>query len=288
MYLRARFVISATCGLLPSRYWSNCDDYSLAPSFPIKNDSVVHHADQSGEYFTVVYDSRTKGAKYVVERLLKHAGDQKIDTKKRPAFYAEPSIEIDSFKVAHANSFFLFLTFAQIHPKDYTDSVYDRGHMVPSADFHHSKELNKATFSMANVCPQVLLLEYYLLSLTSIHDQAPGLNKGFWSRFEAWLRHLLATDQFEVCIISPLTLLTLRIDRLCVLVARAGSGGVHGPSVRSAVHRRRVGAHQPHHRGLPKAGARAHALLQSGGGQEEEQRWEQQWRQSFGSCRQKR
>ncbi|RYY82193.1 hypothetical protein EON63_13780, partial [archaeon] len=62
----------------------------------------------------------------------------------------------------------------QVHPKDYNDSKYDRGHLVPAADFMHQLNAYQATFSMANICPQ-----------------SPVLNKSFWAKFESWIRYYL-------------------------------------------------------------------------------------------------
>ena len=42
----------------------------------------------------------------------------------------------------------------QVTPRDYTNSGYDRGHMVPSADRTASEQDNSATFLMTNIFPQ--------------------------------------------------------------------------------------------------------------------------------------
>lgn len=42
----------------------------------------------------------------------------------------------------------------QVIPRDYTNSGYDRGHMVPSADRTASQQDNSATFLMTNIFPQ--------------------------------------------------------------------------------------------------------------------------------------
>jgi len=43
----------------------------------------------------------------------------------------------------------------QSNSKDYTNVPYDRGHMAPAADFICSPDIRDATFTMANICPQV-------------------------------------------------------------------------------------------------------------------------------------
>jgi endonuclease G len=49
----------------------------------------------------------------------------------------------------------LLYSFSQSTPKDYTNVAYDRGHMAPAADFICNPDMRDATFTMANVCPQV-------------------------------------------------------------------------------------------------------------------------------------
>lgn len=55
---------------------------------------------------------------------------------------------------------------------DYTNSGFDRGHMVPAADRSLSITSMKSTFIMTNVCPQV-----------------PALNRGAWKRLEDGCRN---------------------------------------------------------------------------------------------------
>lgn len=55
----------------------------------------------------------------------------------------------------------------QGRPADYRASGYDLGHMAPAEDFAWSAELERSTFSMANVEPQL-----------------PGLNRQGWERME--------------------------------------------------------------------------------------------------------
>ncbi len=62
----------------------------------------------------------------------------------------------------------------QVTPGDYTNSGYDRGHMVPSADRTFSKKDNSATFLMTNIFPQT-----------------PENNRGPWKELENYCRDLL-------------------------------------------------------------------------------------------------
>ena len=61
---------------------------------------------------------------------------------------------------------------------DYTNTGYDRGHLVPSADRVTSQPENDATFRLSNVAPQ-----------------SPRLNRVLWNNLEATLRRL--TQRFD-------------------------------------------------------------------------------------------
>jgi endonuclease G len=62
----------------------------------------------------------------------------------------------------------------QVTPNDYTDSGYDRGHMVPSADRTRSRQDNSATFLMSNIFPQT-----------------EANNRGPWRELENYCRDLI-------------------------------------------------------------------------------------------------
>ena len=62
----------------------------------------------------------------------------------------------------------------QVTPSDYTNSGYDRGHMVPSADRTASEQDNSATFLMTNIFPQTA-----------------ENNRGPWKELESHCRELL-------------------------------------------------------------------------------------------------
>jgi endonuclease G, mitochondrial len=71
-----------------------------------------------------------------------------------------------------------------VTPHDYTDSGYDRGHMVPSGDRTHQVRDNSATFLMTNILPQ-----------------APDNNQGPWVDLEEYCR-ILANKGKELYIIA--------------------------------------------------------------------------------------
>jgi DNA/RNA endonuclease G (NUC1) len=109
---------------------------------PVELDGKQHNQ------FIINYDKRTRSPKFVLELLIKSdsvcSGDVEAlaKSKKRKPFYSDPNIDSDLFK-----SF----------PKDYTNTVYDRGHMAPAANYVCSPNTRDATFTMANICPQVRL-----------------------------------------------------------------------------------------------------------------------------------
>ena len=145
----------------------------------IEKNNVIQHLDANDDNgFTLVFDKRSRNPLYVVETLKRKDNmnnDENNNYVKsndatlrdsshgRPAFFMEPSITKAIFKV---------------NPKDYNYSKYDRGHMAAAANYSNSAHLKKSTFTMANICPQ-----------------APLLNKGFWAKFEAWIRHQLLGAQ---------------------------------------------------------------------------------------------
>jgi len=57
---------------------------------------------------------------------------------------------------------------ASVFHNDYTNSIYDRGHMTPAADLCYNK---KITFDMINVVPQICTF-----------------NRRIWANFEKWIR----------------------------------------------------------------------------------------------------
>ncbi len=72
----------------------------------------------------------------------------------------------------------------QVIPEDYSEPVYDRGHMVPSGDRTNTIPNNSATFLMTNMVPQ-----------------HPDNNQGPWEEFESYCR-TIASQGNEIYIMS--------------------------------------------------------------------------------------
>jgi endonuclease G len=77
----------------------------------------------------------------------------------RGHFLTDASLPAGWYRVTHA---------------DYTDSGYDRGHLVPSDDRTHDRSDNDATFYLTNIAPQT-----------------HALNGGPWAALEERCRHLV-------------------------------------------------------------------------------------------------
>jgi endonuclease G len=90
------------------------------------------------QYFTICYDYKYKGAKYVGYQLKGNLVNKK-NIKKRPRFYSEKTIP-NKYRSKY---------------KDYVKSGYDRGHLANDASFDWSKKSQKKTYTMANIIPQV-------------------------------------------------------------------------------------------------------------------------------------
>ena len=91
-------------------------------------------------------------------------------SRAKASFYADAKVDMDVFR---------------IKPTDYNNSGFDRGHMIPAADFAVTQEALQSTFTMTNIAPQ-----------------SPQLNKGFWAKLEALVRYLhVKHEAFEEMVV---------------------------------------------------------------------------------------
>ena len=106
------------------------------------------------EFLEICYDNELKAAKSVAYSL---DGDlvNELNINERPYFYEEESV---------ASRY-------RAHYSDYTNSGYDRGHMAPDAAFDWSAESLEATYSLANIIPQI-----------------PEVNQQMWVDVEGYAR----------------------------------------------------------------------------------------------------
>lgn len=75
--------------------------------------------------------------------------------------------------------------FYRVKHSDYTNSGYDRGHMVRSEERTLTDEDNKSTFLLTNILPQ-----------------RPDLNQGVWLKFEYWCEDMCKDSLKELYVIS--------------------------------------------------------------------------------------
>jgi len=136
----------------------NVQDQSLVeliPIPPIKDNLIKQiNSDQFGYQSSIKYDFKTKQPKYTYERFVKNNINMSYDSslnsinRKGFHFYSDSNIKVNHFRV---------------RPKDYNDSKYDRGHMIPAADMNFDDASINYTFSMANISPQVIVYMHLIL-----------------------------------------------------------------------------------------------------------------------------
>jgi endonuclease G len=119
------------------------------------------------EFLEICYDYELKTAKSVSYTLM---GDLVNETniQERPSFYEEESLDED----------------VRASYSDYTNTGYDRGHMAPDAAFDWSQESLDATYSLANIIPQI-----------------PYVNRAMWIDVESYAR-AKAIDLGEINVIN--------------------------------------------------------------------------------------
>ena len=90
------------------------------------------------EFLQICYSYNLKAAKSVGYTL---AGDlvNELNIADRPSFYEEPLLANEQ----------------RASISDYSGSGYDRGHLAPDASFDWSEESLEATYSLANIIPQI-------------------------------------------------------------------------------------------------------------------------------------
>lgn len=125
-------------------------------------DQIIENA-----FITICYDYEKSVAKAVAYTL---QGDLVNETniEKRPSFYSDPNLP----------------TYYQAQDSDYRNSGYDRGHLAPDASFDWSEESLDATYSLANVIPQV-----------------PSVNRYAWRKLETYARDM-AVEKGELNVLN--------------------------------------------------------------------------------------
>jgi endonuclease G len=119
------------------------------------------------QVYTICYDYKAKGAKYVAYTL-DGSKVNAVNIKKRSSFYTEKNLKKKY----------------RSHTKDYAHTGYDRGHLANDASFDYDKKIVRKTYTMANIIPQ-----------------APNVNRRTWIKAEK-LERSVASKLGEVSVIN--------------------------------------------------------------------------------------
>jgi endonuclease G, mitochondrial len=96
------------------------------------------------QVFTICYDYKAKGAKYVSYTLDGYKVNV-ANTRSRPSFYTEKNLK-KKYRSAS---------------KDYENSGYDKGHLANHGSFDYDEKAKRKTYTMANVIPQAPMVNQY-------------------------------------------------------------------------------------------------------------------------------
>ncbi len=137
-------------------------------------DQLVHY-----QYYTISYSNQHKNAEWVAYELLGARLDLS-DREERQSFRSDPNVR------------------AEASHSDYSNSGYDRGHLVPAHDMDFNERAMSESFYMTNVSPQV-----------------PEFNRGIWKELEGKVRKWAKKEKRLYVITGPLLKKTIeRADRI--------------------------------------------------------------------------
>jgi endonuclease G len=129
--------------------------FTAAQAFPIPIHPVSQYLVKRGSYL-LCYDAKHRQPRWVYERLTEEG--LKGETERKNYDFQEDPLIPEPFRSTS---------------KDYQKSGYDRGHLCPAADAKSSPETMSATFYLSNTSPQM-----------------PQFNRGYWFKFEKYVREL--------------------------------------------------------------------------------------------------
>ncbi|ETW01954.1 hypothetical protein H310_06483 [Aphanomyces invadans] len=163
------------------------------PSLPHQDTVLVAHpATRFGfpslsnvkvrEGYVLGYDRRLRNAAWVAEYITVDSLKKSDDVNRLKAAFKADTSTPEAFRVS---------------PGDYLNSGYDRGHLAPARDMmSSSQESVNESFLMTNISPQV----------------GKGFNRGYWSRFEGFVRHIASSYGGAYVVTGPLFLPTRAAD----------------------------------------------------------------------------
>ena len=119
---------------------------SRSPPYPIGERYFIRK--QSNSQLSMMYDSRTRNPRWVIEVLSSSGNTSTAANRKKLKFYKDRLIDVEDFRVSQAFIPYSFrfcimpLLSHQVSPTEYTKSGYSRGHLAPAADFPNSQVLD--------------------------------------------------------------------------------------------------------------------------------------------------
>ncbi|CAN0214010.1 unnamed protein product [Scytosiphon promiscuus] len=116
------------------------------------------------EEYTSCWDSRTRNARWVVERINLNTVSGPGDRKKSPF---RPDSRLQPIFRSSLSDFY--------------ESGYDRGHLAPAGDHKTTQANLTQTFLLSNMAPQ-----------------EPSFNRGYWSDFEEFVRTLVVPSERSI------------------------------------------------------------------------------------------
>ncbi|CAJ1960338.1 unnamed protein product [Cylindrotheca closterium] len=145
-------------------------------------------------HLEIAFCTRTRNPIYVLEKDVLytamdkdnyHAGTTsgrsfRLGRNRRPNFFEEKSIP----------------TNMRSRPSDYKHSGWDRGHMAPAADFSSNRTIQDKD-QKQRIEEQLIKEQMQTYNLCNISPQDASLNRGLWSKLEAWVRTRIVELQEE-------------------------------------------------------------------------------------------
>lgn len=119
-------------------------------------------------YYTISYSNQHQNAEWVAYELLGARLDLS-DREERQNFKSDPNVR------------------SEASSSDYSNSGYDRGHLVPAHDMDFNERAMSESFYMTNVSPQV-----------------PDFNRGIWKSLEGQIRKWAKKEKRLYVITGPL------------------------------------------------------------------------------------
>ena len=161
------FITSLTTNLNSKDKPQNISSIHVSLGIPIDNDSTDDYLIFRPQY-VLSYNKNKNVANWVAWEL--NADWFGSVARYKGNFITDTSLPTNFYKVKHS---------------DYTNSGFDRGHLVMSEERTATVEDNKSTFILSNIIPQI-----------------PDLNRGLWLNFEKFCNNLALNQNKELFIFA--------------------------------------------------------------------------------------